>query len=91
MLGSSMAKIWAQEGHDRWFRGYQKNKMKEAKRRSDLADEIRKELRKGSTEGRKKAMEMAKKFHVFQSDDSHEEWKIKSWHQWRPTALNFEK
>lgn len=84
-------KIWAKEAHDRWFAAYQKNKIREAKRRSDLADDIRKELRKGSGEGRKKAIELAQKFHVFQLDDSHEEWRIKSHLGLRPTALNFEK
>ena len=84
-------KIWAKEAHDRWFTSYQKNKMKEAERRDKLAEDIRKELRKGSIDGRKKAMELAKKFHVFQSGDSHEEWEIKSWHQLRPTALILER
>ena len=84
-------KIWAKEAHDRWFAAYQKNKLKEANRRSDLADDIRKELRKGSEQGRKKAMELAQKFHVFQLDDSHEEWRIKSHLGLRPTALNFER
>ncbi len=84
-------KKWTQETHDHWFASYQKNKIKEAKRRSNLADDIRKELRKSSGEGRKKAMELARKFHVFQADDSHEEWKIKSHLQLRPTALKLER
>lgn len=84
-------KIWAQESHDRWFSAYRKNKMKEAGRRHDLADDIRKELRKKTETGRQKAMELAEKFHVYQLNDSHEEWLIKSHHGLRPTALNFEK
>ena len=84
-------KIWAQEAHDRWFAAYQKNKMKEAGRRDDLAEDMRKELRKGTKEGRAKAMELAEKFHVFQANDSHEEWRIKSHLGLRPTALKLER
>ena len=84
-------KIWAQEAHDRWFTAYQKNKMKEAGRRDDLAEDMRKELRKGTKEGRAKAMELAEKFHVFQANDSHEEWRIKSHLGLRPTALKLER
>lgn len=84
-------RIWAKEAHDRWFASYQKNKIQEAERRNDLAEDIRTELRKKTKTGRQKAMEFAKKFHVFQAGDSHEEWLVKSHHQLRPTALDFEK
>ncbi len=84
-------RIWAQEAHDRWFSAYRKNKMKEAQRRSNLAKDIREALRHKTSEGRKEAMRIAREFHIFRSGDSHEEWQIKSYHQLRPTALNFEK
>lgn len=84
-------KIWAQEDHNRWFTAYQKNKIKEAKRRSDLAKDIQKELRKGTKEGRAEAMDLIRKFHVYQFNDSHEEWLVKSHHQLRPTALHLER
>ena len=84
-------KIWAQETHNRWFIKYQRNKMNEAESRDKLAEDMRKELRKGTKEGRAKAMELAEKFHVFQFGDSHEEWRIKSHLGLRPTALKLER
>ena len=83
-------KIWAKEARDRWYAAYLKNKMKEAKRRSDLAKEIHRELQKKTKAGRERAMELLKQFHVFQSGDSHEEWRIKSYEKLRPTPLKFD-
>ena len=45
-------------------------------------------LRKKSDEGKQEALKIARNFHVFQHNDSHEEWRIKSDMKLRPTALN---
>ncbi len=81
-------KIWAKEAHDLWYTAYQKNKIQEADRRNEIAHKMRLALRKKSDEGKQEALKIARHFHVYQGNDSHEEWRIKSDRKLRPTALN---